>query len=357
MKSSQKVELSDLNFQDFLQRGFIVQNPKNGSVFLGQIAEKNTLNQNNSHFSLFSSNFYHSNYAKIDLKNIVQLGVDDLLRWIKKNNPRNERLILKKKSDFDAEYAQDVGTCLDFIKKEKQITKLVAATYAEYEAGDFVHPIFTLEALNQLNGHLFGVWQNNQGFLGASPEPLFTKEGSELETVALAGTISTDVEDYAHKLQNDQKEQDEHKQVIQDITNKIQKIGSQVHVDKTTVYNFGPLAHLRTKIHFTSEKDVKLIVNEFAPTAALGGYPSELSLDYLKKLQYFLYEKESRNFGGTLVAHIEDMAFALVAIRNIYWEDNKFVIHSGSGIVSHSTVENECLEVKRKRESIERFFV
>jgi len=103
--------------------------------------------------------------------------------------------------------------------------------------------------------------------------------------------------------------------------------------------------------------DCANLVNILGPTAALGGYPSKLCFEYLRKTKYYQIEKENRYFGGVYGLDLPGLSFGLVGIRNIIWNKDKLSIHSGSGIVQGSIVQNECDEVYKKRKSIEDIFI
>ena len=345
--------LNELNFEEFLEAGFIIQSPENKRITLGLIGALDNLTND---LKIYVSNFYLTQLDKINPSMVVNCSQSAFCGWITSNNLK--KLKLKKTNDFDSAYREDAIYCKNAIQENKDLSKLVAVTMAEYEASHEGHPIFNIiESLDDLSGSLYGLWQNNKGFIGVSPEPLFIKTKDFYKTIALAGTIETSNEHYKKTILNDPKENNEHQKVVEDIILKLNNKASVIDKSEIDVFNFGPLAHLKTQIRFQTSSDIETLIKTLSPTAALGGFPSKNTFNFLKKLNYFQLQKESRMFGGVMGIQNIDDCFSLVKIRNIFWEDKIYQIHSGSGIVSDSIIDKEVLEVQKKRLSIERYFL
>jgi isochorismate synthase EntC len=344
-------DLSLLNLDKFLASGFIFQCPLNRHVWLGA----HLLVTDDESYTHFHTNFYQTktNYYSVDGL-MFKVSLDELLVFLKLNTPN--KLIISEVENTDSDYLNDVVDSLKWIKGESKIQKLVGVTRANYTMLNSEHPVSNLPEMAKLHGSLYGIWNKGSGVLGNSPEPLYVKALKGWKTTALAGTISTNKSDYRELLLSNQKEIFEHKVVLDGIVDKLKSIDLEVSNEDTKVFDFGPIAHLKADISFYTKANEsissKKIVELLSPTAALGGYPVDSSLDYLRKLKYFSLEKEQRSFGGIYGFRFDATEFGLVGIRNIYWELDEVYIHSGSGIVDGSDPELECIEVRKKRASI-----
>ncbi|RYZ76135.1 MAG: isochorismate synthase, partial [Proteobacteria bacterium] len=93
---------------------------------------------------------------------------------------------------------------------------------------------------------VYGFWQNGRGTLGASPETLLRLQGTQLSTMALAGTSpKQDVQ--RTPLLLDKKELFEHDLVVQDIQQVLQKYGD-VQLDGPQILELPTLLHLKTEL-------------------------------------------------------------------------------------------------------------
>ena len=342
--------LDQISFSAFIDSGFVVQYPATDRLILG-------VNRTHipSKVRLIKSNFFQTKFEELYFEYTLEVTRDEFVHWVSKNC--TEILTLTKVKDHDHDYMDDVKTSIDWIDNESNISKLVAVTRAYLKTDNVIHPIANILKLIQLNGYLYGHWEKSKGVIGVSPEPLFYKENNTFKTMALAGTISTDIDDYEKVILSDDKELEEHNLVIEDILTKLRPIASNLNVEKTFCYNYGPFAHLKTPISFQYEGvNYKNLIYALGPTSALGGFPSKNTFQYLQKLKYYQYEQSDREFGGVIGVDGVDDPFSLVMIRNLVWDNDNYIIDSGSGIVSASSPENEVSEVQKKRNAIESIY-
>jgi menaquinone-specific isochorismate synthase len=348
---SEKYEstLKNALFSDFVKSGFIVQKPFSKEIWIG--IGKGT----NACGGTFLSNFFQTSFRYIPSDYVVKTDIDTFSNWVITNSA--EKLKIKFTNDLDDKYEVDVKKSIDWINDADPLEKLVSVTRAFFKGENDEHPITQIEKLRCLNGSLYGYWDSDHGTLGVSPEPLFYKNNKTYKTIALAGTISTDIENYEQIIFSDDKEINEHNLVIKDIVSKLDGFSNSIVTKDTHCFNFGPFAHLKTEIEFSLDNiKVKDLVRSLGPTAALGGYPSKLTFSYLPKLNYYQYDGDQREFGGVIGLDTDEESFGLVMIRNINWIKNQYIIDSGSGIVSDSNPISERSEVKRKRQSIESIY-
>lgn len=352
MKTLSEKDFERFDFDGFLEHGFILHNPGDEIVYLGKLEE----GKSNGSELFFTCNFYQNSLQNYSVQDLYQINLNTLSLWVV--SFFQHKTSIQKIEDHDQLYREDVMSCLGWIENDHELTKLVSVSYAQYNINN-IHPLSRLpDLLQNLNGFLYGHWQGANGVIGVSPEPLFYQIKNRFYTYALAGTISTAEKNYKERLLSDNKERLEHQFVIDDIVNKLSDIAEDIKIGTTEVYNFGPLAHLKTPIEFNySNVDKTKLIKTLTPTAALGGFPSKLCMDYLKQTHYYEFERENRNFGGVYGLFTQEMSCALVGIRNLYWRGSVAYIHSGSGIVADSNIDKECLEIQRKRLSIEDIFI
>lgn len=207
------------------------------------------------------------------------------------------------------------------------------------------------------NLFVYGVWHETSGVMGATPEILFQKFEDQIEAMALAGTIPVPTleqknrEKLAQQLRSDKKENFEHSLVVKDIFAKLEKWGN-VEIGKLELLNLPNLIHLKTRIYLKLQGKVLnqaySLIHDLHPTPALGVYPgTEPNLDWLQKLN----DQSDRQWHGApwLIDFADGNCMALVAIRNIQWNNGVSRIGSGCGIVKESKLEKEWIELKYKR--------
>lgn len=202
-----------------------------------------------------------------------------------------------------------------------------------------------LEASEEL--YPYGLWQNGQGLIGASPEVLFRTQKSKISTMALAGTSAASAMD---QLKSDPKELQEHQIVVKDIQARLGNFG-WVRTEPTKVIKIGQLAHLRTEMEVQcSQIDIQKIMRSLHPTAALGVYPRNYGLAWMKELPY---QAQRGVFGAPIIFPLSsNEVIAIVAIRCLQWNREGSQIGSGCGLVKDSQLQKEWEELALKRNSV-----
>lgn len=345
MLNRKQVDLVKIDIAQFFDHGMIIEHPVDHKIFVGIIDTSAT----NSVHEAFTINFYGTMQG-YSFSRYAICTRDELLSWCE--NFSHLFLELQEIANSDHDYKHDVQTCLDLFHKHKGLKKMVPVSYVEYNLLKG-HPIACLKKLSKLNGYLYGMWQDSKGVIGVTPEQLLLKDNDEYNTVSLAGTVSTRNKNFQNSLLNDPKIIEEQELVTLDIHTKLKPITTNISILPVEIYNYGPFAHLKTKINFQSSLEFKDLCLSLTPTAALGGYPSKVALQHMQGLRYFKLQKENRFFGGVIALDLEQWKFSLVAIRNIEWESDKLLIHSGTGVVFDSKVEAELAEIQIKRKSIQ----
>lgn len=239
--------------------------------------------------------------------------------------------------------------------KNKTIVKAVPVAYGK-AARTIPYADAILNALKQApqNTFIYGRWSEDGGELGFSPEILFLSEKpKKIKTMALAGTQKR--EEYVidpERFLSDPKELKEHQIVIDDILQRLQKLG-KVQASKTACLELDYLVHLYTPIQLTSLQQLSFdeLVQQLHPTPALGISPRS-EKDMLKK-----WREPNDTLGAPFgIRWSETQFLSLVAIRHLRWDKDFFYVGNGCGVVAESNFEDEWHELKLKRESVKRVF-
>ena len=200
-------------------------------------------------------------------------------------------------------------------------------------------------------GWLYGVWSQQSGILGLTPEILFSAQGDRFLTMALAGTGPHP----GPSLLKDKKELKEHDYVVQGLKKSL-KGEIQWLKHKVYEYPFPPLKHLRADMsgRLIQEFDFERICQKLHPTAALGGYPKKSALAWLKSQP----SQRQRNYFGAPLGffHSQRESFCLVALRALEWDSGQAEISSGGGWIKESLLQKEWQELFLKRQQT-RFFL
>lgn len=199
---------------------------------------------------------------------------------------------------------------------------------------------------------IYGCWNEKGGVLGASPEILFHQKSGIIRTMALAGTRPANGNDRLSLLR-DSKELREHDLVIQDIKQRLEKFGP-VHVGNTEEVSYQTLFHLRTFLEVRSAfVESKELVKNLHPTPALGVSPRNYGVKWMRELP----EQADRGlYGGPVCFQISPTeSIGVVAIRSMFWDENRIRIGVGCGLVEASELDREWDELHVKLNSIYKF--
>lgn len=250
----------------------------------------------------------------------------------------------------DALYREDFQDLKEaFNDQLKKVVLISRENYSGFQGESTIKSLMK-KAFGFGTGIPYGFWSKDYGIIGSTPELLYDLDGDILNTFALAGTAKAGQE---KELLSSKKLRIEHDLVILDIKEKLSQFIQGIEVGETHVHPFKNIVHLKTDISGVTEDDIDLseLTSLLSPTAALGGYPKEASLKYLRKTRYA--QKHNKRFFGSCFGLIsEDFKAFIVAIRNVQWKDKELFIECGGGIVPDSELEAEYEEVLLKRNAI-----
>ncbi len=238
-----------------------------------------------------------------------------------------------------------------------ELQKVVLISRENYEVFEEEKTILHLmeRAFSFGTGIPYGFWNNSYGIIGSTPEVLYTVSGSKLKTFALAGTAKMEK---AEEFLQSKKDRHEHNLVIQDIEEKLRPFVKTTKTAETKLHPYKSIDHLKTDIEGELLDDVNFteLTSILSPTAALGGYPKETSLNFLKTSHYGRKYPE-RYFGSAMGLMSSDTIEFIVAIRNVQWEGNHLYIECGGGVVPESQFERELEEIHLKRDTVRKHYL
>jgi len=198
----------------------------------------------------------------------------------------------------------------------------------------------------------------NEGiFFGSTPERLIQLKGKNLETEALAGTISRgkNMEEdrlLADKLQGSHKECEEHRFVLEQILRKLEPITDQLECeDYPEILKLKNVQHLKTQIQgkLKANQHILGIVNQLHPTPAVAGTPTQDAMDIIKELEHHDRGWYSGPLGWS---DIHGNGEFFVGLRSALVSNNEVHIFAGGGIVAESIAEREWDETELKIQPI-----
>jgi isochorismate synthase len=237
-----------------------------------------------------------------------------------------------------------------------RFTKLVAAQRCEVK---LLEPLNDIDVLTRLIAEplctRFAFRHTDATFLGATPETLFEKKGSEVRTEALAGTIrSLGTDPPALSMQTDKllgsdKDAIEHACVVSEIDETLGPISTRVsHPERPEIRKIRNILHLCTPFVAdlnagTTALDLLVAMH---PTPAVGGLPRSGAAEWIAG-----HELHDRGWYTGPVGWFDaigDGAF-VVAIRSGVVTKEMAYVYTGAGIVADSDAEAEYAETQLKQ--------
>ncbi|MFE4075373.1 isochorismate synthase MenF [Peribacillus sp. YIM B13477] len=197
--------------------------------------------------------------------------------------------------------------------------------------------------------YIFSLEAGGDCFVGATPERLIKKQGNEVFSTCLAGSMrrgKDEQEDVClgEELLHDQKNLQEHQYVVSMISNAFDSVCEKVMVPAgPTLMKNRHIQHLYTPVRGISKEGVTIFefVENLHPTPAMGGLPKEKAVVRIRELEGL----ERGFYAGPLgwVDTYGNGEFA-VGIRSALIQNNEASLFAGCGVVEDSTPESEFWE-------------
>ena len=217
----------------------------------------------------------------------------------------------------------------------------------------------SLHHLRQLHPDctVFSVGNGRQSFIGASPERLLSIRQRHLLTDALAGSASrgrtvTEDAQLARQLIQSEKEQREHRLVVEFIAQELLNLGLYPeYASRPSLRQLANIQHLHTPIQANLPQHLHpmQLVAALHPTPAVAGMPRQTACE-----QILRYEQFDRSLYAAPLGWVdaEGNAEFIVGIRSALLDGNHARLYAGAGIVAGSDPEREFAEVKLKLQAL-----
>ena len=252
-------------------------------------------------------------------------------------------------------WLQSVENATDLIKS-KAFKKIVLARRLQVKLDQ---PVSDTHILNTLRNqypdcYSFLIRHNeDQSFIGCTPERLASFKERNVLTEGLAGSISrgkTASEDAVleHELLHSQKDLNEHAFVMDAIGENLQKYSEEfVHPPSPVIKKLSNVQHLYTPVRAKIKNGVSRteVLARLHPTPAVGGYPREQAIPFIPKLENF-----DRGWYAGPVGWINTYGEGefVVAIRSGLIKKDEVSFFAGCGIVKDSNPQKEWEETNLK---------
>ncbi len=239
--------------------------------------------------------------------------------------------------------------------KPGEYEKVVLARRATF---DFQTPVdaatllYCLKAKTTQSFHFLFQPHARTGFVGASPERLYRRDGDIVRTEAIAGSRPRSASPEQDKglsddLMNCEKDLREHEYVVKGIQQSLSPLCGLLAGDKApSVLKLTHCQHLITSFKGRLRKGVKdsELLENLHPTPAVGGYPRAQALRDIARLEPF----DRGWYAGPVGWISKDDAQFVVGIRSGLTEGSRLHLFSGAGIVAGSVPEKEWEEIENK---------
>ncbi|WP_408868804.1 isochorismate synthase MenF [Brochothrix campestris] len=268
----------------------------------------------------------------------------------------NEHNAIVSETDLitPANWTMMIQKSIDAIKATS-FTKVVLSRQKAVELKRDLHSGQVMATLisQQPNCYRFLMRYQGTSFLGASPERLLFKEAETIYSAGVAGSIetgSTDTErnQLAQVLLADAKNRHEHAIVVNMITAKLKPLcHDMVYQETPAILSNRDIQHLYTpiKAQLNAGTSFLSLVKKMHPTPALGGFPSQKTLEWIAQ-----EEPQIRGFFGAPIGWYdasENGEFA-VGIRSLVAANQQVRLFAGCGIVADSEPQTEWNETALK---------
>lgn len=241
----------------------------------------------------------------------------------------------------------------------KKLTKIVVAHSLEVKTNNNFNIIKSLNNLrkNYPDCYVFSISNENQEhFIGASPERLLSIEDNHIISDALAGSAprgKNEEEDnnIGDKLLHSEKEKREHQIVSDFIFHQLSTIGLTPQKSPLKLLKLSNIQHLWTPINAQINTNLNPleIIKKLHPTPAVAGVPTNIACKEIQAL-----EKFDRSLYSAPIGWLDKHGNCefVVGIRSALIKGNCARLFAGAGIVEGSKPEQELIEIKLKFQAL-----
>lgn len=247
-------------------------------------------------------------------------------------------------------YLKAVENVTESIRRGKA-DKVVIARALELQFEHEVSGVSALQSISneQQESYHFGLQRDGSLFFGATPERLIQIRDGKVYSACVAGSIrrgksAQEDRELGEKLLSDRKNREEHQYVVAMISNVFNSFCNEVIIPKTPkLMKIRDIQHLYTPVEGLLEQkiDIFSFVEALHPTPALGGVPTDVSLEMIRQEEGMDRGYYAAPIGWTDAAGNGEFA---VALRSSLIQGNRAYLYAGGGIVADSVPEEEYEE-------------
>ena len=240
-----------------------------------------------------------------------------------------------------------------------RLDKVVLARRADLTSPVDIDVVAALRRLTagSPNSTIYAIARGGSVFLGATPERLIATQGSQFQTVAIAGSIrhadaAADEAALAAELLTSNKDREEHEIVVQMLRTMLDPIVSEICVAPApVVVAFGTVQHLVTTVtgRLRDRTGILDLAGLLHPTPAVGGEPRSLALELIAEHEGF----ERGWYAGPLGwVGADGNGEFVVALRCAVVSGRTAALFAGCGIVADSDPAREWEESRNKMQVV-----
>jgi menaquinone-specific isochorismate synthase len=273
---------------------------------------------------------------------------------LKQDTDMKPAKLLEMKEISPQQWKQTVDDVVEELKTGS-LKKVVLARELRLLFDSHVKADVILENLynQQRDSFIFVFESNGDCFIGATPERLVKKQGENVFSTCLAGSIrrgKNEEEDniLGKTLLNDQKNISEHAFVVEMIKEALEESCEEIILpEKPQLMKIRDIQHLYTPVIGKCQKDASLLllVERLHPTPALGGLPKQEAVEKIRQV-----EELDRGFYAAPLGWVDyrgNGEFS-VSIRSGLIQGKEASLFAGCGVVANSDSESEYLETSLK---------
>jgi isochorismate synthase len=192
-------------------------------------------------------------------------------------------------------------------------------------------------------------------WMGATPEVLLTCAEKQVETMSLAGTQPSILNQLVYQW--GEKEREEQQIVTDYIAAILSSIALQnISISTPETFSAGNLVHLKStlKAMVSSTAQLKELLLKLHPTPAVGGLPKDEAMQIILKEEAHQRQYYT-GFLGLWNGAINTSLYVNLRCAEII--DDQIIYYAGCGITSNSDAEKEWQETEHKIETLHRVYL
>lgn len=252
--------------------------------------------------------------------------------------------------------------------RDGAFAKIVLARQSKFAANDDITPMqLFLRACRRYPRMFITLFSTKRTgtWLIATPEILLKGNGSEFQTMALAGTMRLSGHDLGFDVRGSGIGKDdihwstknikEQRYVETYITECVEKYTSDFGIDGPYTSRAGDLVHLRSDIRFrlSSKPQIGNLLNSLHPTPAVCGMPKEATREFI-----MTNESAPRGYysGFSGLIDPEGDTAIYVTLRCMKIEQRLYTMYAGGGLLADSNEQSEWEETVAKMNTMKQLF-